>query len=642
MKNKYLVDSVVDKITAILVLICMTTVAVGCILAVKTMYEFNIYSDGGEYAWQYYRQLKTQSNMAEAEEYFTLYSEKENTVSQTRLATYSETFSQQNSNFFFSVKDTAGTVLFKNYDGPAAQYKSTKNFTCVDDEGNIVAGTINGYVRSDLEAEDGYSAAFSWIKLAHTLRFAVFAVLIIALILVVFLITLLACSGANNRDKNGRIIPGFIDKLPLDITFIASISMIVVCWLTLGLTELADVNMVLYHVVVIIVACIGVIIVQTFATTLCTRIMMGKLWRNTMIYRGVVFVRRRLPKNMRKKNESGISYFTKLVIIIGVVNFIGLVIIAFFAYQELIRHNIIFDYYILFWVIERLILIPVVIMLALNFQYIKDEGQRLASGDFGEETASHITIKGFRAHSENLDHIRRDIVKAFEQEVKSEKMKNELIANVSHDIKTPLTSIVSYIDLLRSKNLSPEQMEEYLDVLERQSGKLKTLLDSLIEASKASSGDFAVNLEPTNLAVLLEQTIGEFEETLHENNLEFVAEQIDDSLNIMADGNLLWRIFSNLLNNICKYALSGTKVRLGVKKQNENAIITFRNISKCAVGGSEELMERFVRGDGSRHEDGNGLGLSIAKNLAELQGGKMELVVDGDLFKVILTFNLAQ
>jgi signal transduction histidine kinase len=229
---------------------------------------------------------------------------------------------------------------------------------------------------------------------------------------------------------------------------------------------------------------------------------------------------------------------------------------------------------------------------------------------------------------------------AVEDRMKSERMKTELITNVSHDIKTPLTSIINYASLIGQAPDGPD-VPEYSQVLLRQSEKLKRLIDDLVEASKASTGNLDVLLSPCDASVFLTQAAGEYEEKLQAADLTLVTKQPEKELRIMADGRRMWRIFDNLMNNICKYAQPGTRVYLSLEEKDGKALISFKNTSREALDISEaELMERFTRGDASRTTEGNGLGLSIAGSMAELQGGKLSLTVDGDLFKAVLTFPL--
>ncbi|NLV47861.1 MAG: HAMP domain-containing histidine kinase, partial [Clostridiaceae bacterium] len=230
---------------------------------------------------------------------------------------------------------------------------------------------------------------------------------------------------------------------------------------------------------------------------------------------------------------------------------------------------------------------------------------------------------------------------AVEEKMRSERFKTELITNVSHDIKTPLTSIINYVDLLKSEPLESEKAREYVEVIDRHSTRLKKLTEDLIEASKASTGVLNVDRSPCEIGVLLTQVTGEYAEKLAGCDLDLVTTQPDHPVTVLADGRLLWRILDNLLSNACKYGQPGTRVYVSLTVQNKNALIVVRNISRNPLNISgDELMERFVRGDRSRSTDGSGLGLSIARSLSELQGAEFAIDIDGDLFKAILTFPL--
>ena len=217
-------------------------------------------------------------------------------------------------------------------------------------------------------------------------------------------------------------------------------------------------------------------------------------------------------------------------------------------------------------------------------------------------------------------------------------MKTELITNVSHDIKTPLTSVINYVDLLKREGLDSESAPEYLEVLERQTGKLKRLTDDLVEASKASAGNVAVNREELDLKVLLSQAVGEYEERMNANGLVLLLETPQEEMKVRTDGRLMWRVFDNLMNNICKYSQPNTRVYVTALENGGKKQVVFRNISREQLNISpEELNERFVRGDRSRNTEGSGLGLSIAKSLTEVQGGALDIQIDGDLFKATVT-----
>lgn len=265
--------------------------------------------------------------------------------------------------------------------------------------------------------------------------------------------------------------------------------------------------------------------------------------------------------------------------------------------------------------------------------------KHLSEGDLSYKIDTAHLHGPFRRNADMLNRISRGCAVEVERRMKSEHLKTELLTNVSHDIKTPLTSIINYVDLLKKTDPQPKEAREYADVLERQSNRLKKLLEDLIEASKASTGNITVELAPTDAAELLRQAVGEYSERLTAQSLETVLRIGGESCTITADGRLLWRVFDNLLGNVLKYAMPGTRVYLDLNEQGGQSSIVVKNISREALNiDTDELMERFVRGDASRATEGSGLGLSIARSLTECMGGRFELSVDGDLFKVTLRF----
>lgn len=287
------------------------------------------------------------------------------------------------------------------------------------------------------------------------------------------------------------------------------------------------------------------------------------------------------------------------------------------------------------WVISRVVLIPLTFYRLQQLFILKKAGEELAKGNSDYKVDEEGLHGDILAHAKNLNRISEGVATAVSERMKSEHLKTELITNVSHDIKTPLTSIINYSDLICKEQSDNHKIKEYSEVLYRQAGRLKKLLEDLMEAAKASTGNMEVNLQICDIGVLLEQSVGEFEHRLSEKQLVPVIKKPEEEIQIMADCKLLWRVFDNLLTNICKYSQSGTRVYLTVERKENKVHIFFKNISEYALDISEEeLLERFVRGDRSRHTEGNGLGLGIAKSLVELQDGTLEISVDGDLFKV--------
>ena len=222
--------------------------------------------------------------------------------------------------------------------------------------------------------------------------------------------------------------------------------------------------------------------------------------------------------------------------------------------------------------------------------------------------------------------------------MRSERFKSELITNVSHDLKTPLTSIINYVDLLKATEQTDPTAVKYIEVLDRKSQRLKKLTEDLVEASKASTGTLNVSRDKIGMGQLLDQALGEWAEKLEARNLSVVTTQPEGETWVFADGRHLWRVLDNLLSNCAKYAMEGTRIYLDLVRGKGQVILSVKNISRDPLNvPPERLMERFVRGEESRSSEGSGLGLSIARSLTELQGGTFELAVDGDLFKAVVT-----
>ena len=263
------------------------------------------------------------------------------------------------------------------------------------------------------------------------------------------------------------------------------------------------------------------------------------------------------------------------------------------------------------------------------------------------ETSYQVDLKQFsgkiRETAENLNNASRGLEAALSEKVKSERLKADLITNVSHDIKTPLTSIINYVDLIKREHIQDEKILRYLDVLEQKSHRLKNLTEDLVEASKASSGNLKLEISRLDFIELIHQTNGEFEEKFAIRQLNLITSAPEHTLFIEADGRRLWRVLENLYNNAFKYALEGSRIYVDVAEEDSMAIFTIKNMSSNPLNiKAEELTERFVRGDVARTTEGSGLGLSIAKSLTELQGGTFEIYIDGDLFKVKVAFPLLQ
>ena len=289
----------------------------------------------------------------------------------------------------------------------------------------------------------------------------------------------------------------------------------------------------------------------------------------------------------------------------------------------------------------KIIELLAVLYIAVSLRALQKGGEKLARGDFSSPIDTRYLIGDFKRYGQELNDVQSGLEQAVQEQMKAEHLKTELITNVSHDIKTPLTSIVNYVDLLKKEDMPSPAAREYIAVLDRQSHRLKKLTEDLVEASKASSGALNVELQPTDVNVLLSQIEGEYQERLAACHLTLVTQPPAPGTMIQADSRLLSRVMDNLVSNVCKYAMENTRVYVTAAVRDGQAVISFKNVSRDELNISpDELMERFVRGDASRHSEGSGLGLSIARSLVQLQGGTFALSIDADLFRADIVFPL--
>ena len=454
-------------------------------------------------------------------------------------------------------------------------------------------------------------------------------------------------SAGRRKGREGASLNA-VDRLPLDLY--AAICWAAVFGLLLAVVAVAD-NMtdntwpflvtrngVMFAVTVAICAYTGILIALAPFLSFATRLKVGGgiWWRNTLIC-WVCRLCWRVIKwcwGLVKRFFGWIWYMLrKIPVVPGAALIAFIVIFVNFLLFVWMRGSYYSTAPVFFMFLFDLVIFVAICFGAWQMKSLKAAGERMARGEIDEKIDTQHMYWEFKHHAENLNSIGDGMAAAVEQRMKSERLKTELITNVSHDIKTPLTSIVNYVDLLQKPH-TPEQESEYLEVLDRQSKRLKKLTEDLVEASKASTGNMNVNIVRTNTREIIEQSLAEYGRRMEQGNLTVIVNIPDEPPHAMADGRLLWRVLDNLFNNVVKYALPGTRVYITSELDGGDAVISVKNISRDPLNiSAEELMERFVRGDASRHTEGSGLGLNIAQSLVNLMHGKFSLSVDGDLFK---------
>lgn len=270
---------------------------------------------------------------------------------------------------------------------------------------------------------------------------------------------------------------------------------------------------------------------------------------------------------------------------------------------------------------------------------IMDGLKKISDGELQYKIKTDTLTGKQKVMAEYINNIGSGLDAAVENSLKKERMQTELITNVSHDLKTPLTSIINYVDLMKRENPTDPKIQEYLRILDEKSQRLKVLTEDVVEASKASTGNIKLEMNDIDFVEMVQQVIGEFEEKFKEKNLTMMVHFTDEPSIIYADGQRMWRVLENVFGNVVKYAMEGTRVYAEISNRNKKVTFSLKNISAQPLNiSADELTERFIRGDVARNTEGSGLGLSIAKSLTELQGGEFKLYLDGDLFKVMITF----
>ena len=607
------------KCAAIALLVLFAVLFAASALGTAYLVVYNAYIDGGEQVREIEENGLLQQTRDDGWCMLNAYLEGDRvTVDLIR-----ERYDPLNSNVYFKLTDqetdeilvSTGALRKDDYTGKfSAYYREYMDVTQSD--GGAVRAVFQAYLKSPLAAQDRVMRAMKWMDRFISARYVIIALTVLFLAACLFLFIFLLCSMGHKEGADG-IYLCWLNRIPLDLLLVG----IVGCFYAWGnfCGNLWAIDFWYY----ILLAAGAAALLLTLVLSVAGRAKAPGFFKNTLIYMIVAWVFKglaRLPMVWR----------------------------TILVWSALCLCDLIFTFLLgngeseqaVLWLLSRGVLTVVILYLASGLKSLQQEGQAIADGktDFAGKPIPNW-LPALKQHEQTLQNIQCGIQKAVDEQTRAERMKTELITNVSHDIKTPLTSIVNYIDLLEKEEIRPEKAREYVAVLNRQSARLKKLTEDLVEASKASSGTLPVHLARTDVNVLLSQLAGDYLEQLTAAQLEPIFKPAPSQPKIIADGQLLSRVLGNLFSNVCKYAAPGTRVYFESIAGEKDVMIVFKNISRYELNiPAEELLARFVRGDRSRHTEGSGLGLSIAQSLTELQGGTFRLEIDGDLFKAIVTF----
>ena len=456
--------------------------------------------------------------------------------------------------------------------------------------------------------------------------------------LTVLILLYLIVSIGHKKGTKGIATSDF-DKIPLEIIGFIGICIIGLVFILLAqevdTTEFELIISLLFTVYFTIFI-VGIIIFDT----IIKRIKSRTFWKTTLVGKIVIILLKPIHKFEKFMEEvRGTSkYFsnaiTKFIVFVCIEVFLAFIVFILFNSSDPFIF-LLLEFILVAFFIQRMV------KSIVNYDKIEKKLKEMYEGDNQTQLDKNQFLPVFNQSITYLNDISNGLENAIQDRMKSERLKTELITNVSHDIKTPLTSIINYVDLIKQENIQNEKVKEYIEILDNKSQRLKKLIEDLVEASKVSTGNVKLNLEKINIVELINQAVGEFEDKFESKGLDIVINSNENEIFIFADSRYMYRIIDNLFSNISKYALQNSRVYIDIQKIEDKVYIKMKNISKDKLNiPAEELMQRFVRGDKSRTTEGSGLGISIAQNLTEIQNGKFNLIIDGDLFKTELEFNI--
>ena len=476
-----------------------------------------------------------------------------------------------------------------------------------------------------------------FIEILKPYQTVIYVLVPISTMMTILILLYLSISIGHKKGVEGISTTDF-DKIPLEIILGIGVAIFAIIMLmTFGGTTPSDISL---EVSLIVTAYFSIyIVIAIIFDTFVRRLKAKTFWKSTII--GKIF--KQLGKIFSKlekffKELKGTSKFfdktTKKFILDCVIAIVFVIIILLIFHEDLVFTAVLETVIVVIFIFRLLKAIA-------DYDKIEEKLKEMYEGNNNDTLERKEFLPEFYQSVDYINDISNGFERAIQDRIKSERLKTELITNVSHDIKTPLTSIINYVDLLKKEDIRNEKANEYIEILDSKSQRLKKLIEDLVEASKVSTGNVKLQIEKINIVELLNQAIGEFEDKFEAKKLEILLEAKESEIYILADSRYMYRIVENLFSNISKYALENSRVYIDIIKKSNEVYIEIKNISKEKLNiSAEELMQRFVRGDKSRTTEGSGLGISIAQNLTEIQKGVFNLKLDGDLFRVELIFNI--
>ena len=639
---KRLLDKTWAKLTAFFLTLLFGTMTVLGGLGIGILASCNVFLDGGAYLRQ--TMYESQCNSAIHNAYYYLYGTMANAglladdtpdtdASDTSTAditeeeqqqaledmprAFAERFSREDTDCHLAIVDkNTGEITFENFaltDSDKPLYSMQETFSLTYADGSKEELAIAADLLPADEFPDYSHLVMTWL-LNHVGLTVFLTVLSLLLTLLCFCFSM---ASAGHWAGHEGIHLTWLDKIPADVWLLALICAVLAGWAA-------------FYELAFAVFCGALApVLLLFLCAFAAQCKAGTLLRGSLIARVLRLVWRIIRAVGRGlyRTVAGLPLIWKTALVtVGLFFLEMLLVLAGYGSVDGI------------FMVVKLVELLAILYIALNLRILQKGGEKLAAGDLSQSIDIKPLIGDFKRYGQRMNDLRTGMERAVQEQTKAERMKTELITNVSHDIKTPLTSIINYVDLLQKVDVQPETAREYIAVLDRQSRRLKKLTEDLVEASKASSGALPVELQPTDVAVLFDQIVGEYQERLADCRLTLVARPPETPVSVRADGKLLSRVMDNLVSNICKYALEDTRVYVVAASDDETVTISFKNVSRAELNISpDELMERFVRGDASRHTEGSGLGLSIAGSLVRLMNGTFALSIDGDLFRADIT-----